>query len=74
MVKVAMSLILGTTFYLYKIHKDKESYALNILLTAFVSRVTGAEFVEAVKIRILRARYHMLRIFFKKVFINKNQE
>ena len=45
LVKVAISCILGTALYLYNIHKDKESYALNILLTAFVSKVTGAEFI-----------------------------
>ena len=71
-VKVAVSCILGTAFYLYNIHKDKESYALNILLTAFVSRVTGAEFIQAVMTKILRARYHILRIFFRKVFVDKH--
>ena len=72
-VKVAISCILGTVLYLYNIHKDKESYALNILLTAFVSQVTGAEFLSAVKTRILRARYHILRIFFRRVFVDKPQ-
>ena len=72
-VKVAISLILGALLHLYNIHKDKESYALNILLTFFVSQVTGAEFLSAVKNRILRARYHILRIFFRKVFVDKPQ-
>ena len=43
--KVGITLILGTAFYLYKYNKNKESYALNIMLTAFVSRVTGVEFI-----------------------------
>jgi hypothetical protein len=43
--KIAISAILGMAFYLYKIHRHRESYALNIFLTAFVTRITGVEFL-----------------------------
>jgi hypothetical protein len=43
--KLAISSILGIVFYLYRIHRHRESYALNIFLTAFVTRITGVEFL-----------------------------
>lgn len=43
--KVGISLILGTAFYLYKFNRNKESYVMNIMLATFVSRVTGLEFI-----------------------------
>ncbi len=35
--------LVGTASFLYSLHKDKESYAMNLMLTAFVSRITGPE-------------------------------
>ena len=72
LVKLAISSIFGTVLYLYNIHKDKESYALYIMLTAFVSKVTGTEFLSQVMKRVGRARYHIMRIFFRRVFIDKH--
>lgn len=43
--KIAVSTILGIAYYLYRIHRNRESYALNIFLTAFVTRITGVEFL-----------------------------
>ncbi len=73
-VKLAISLILGTVFYLYKIHKNKESYALNLMLTAFVTRITGVEFLQAVAHRLHRTKFHLMNVFYKNTFINKPVE
>jgi hypothetical protein len=69
--KLAIALILGTVFYLYKIHKNKESYALNLMLTAFVTRVTGVEFLQAVSNKLTRMKYHIINVIYKNTFINK---
>ncbi len=70
LIKVAITCIFGTAFYLYKIHKDKESYALNILLTAFVTRITGVEFLQAIMHRLSRMKFHLLRVLYRNEFIN----
>ncbi len=44
LVKLVITVILGTAYYLYRVHRNRESYALNLFLTAFVTRVTGVEF------------------------------
>ena len=43
---VTLLIFLGTVVFLYKFYHDREAQGLNILLTAFVSRVTGREFLE----------------------------
>ena len=54
-----IAFVVCTILYLYKYHKKKKSYALNIVLTAFVSRMTGMEFIEVIKIRMLRISYYI---------------
>ena len=70
MLLVLGAFVVGTVLYLYKYHKHKESYALNIVLTAFVSRVTGIEFIEAIKIRLFKIAYFIGNILYKKQFTN----
>ncbi|CDW78468.1 UNKNOWN [Stylonychia lemnae] len=69
-----LTFIVGTVLYLYKYHKKKESYALNIVLTAFVSRMTGVEFLEAIKVRILKISYYLQKIIYKKQYIDANRK
>lgn len=57
-----LSFLIGTILYLYNYHKEKESYALNIVLTAFVSRITGVEFVEALRVRFYKVTYYFKSI------------
>lgn len=45
---IILSFLIGTIIYLYNYHKEKESYALNIVLTAFVSRMTGIEVIKTI--------------------------
>lgn len=61
-----LTFLIGTILYLYKYHKEKESYALNIVLTGFVSRITGVEFIEALKIRIYKITYYIKNILYQK--------
>ena len=70
LLKLSITCIFGIAYYLYKIHKDKESYALNILLTAFVTRITGAEFLQALLHRLSRMKFHLLRVIYRNEFIN----
>ena len=74
LLKLGILLVLGTVLYLYKIHKNKESYALNLMLTAFVTRVTGVEFLQAVVHRLSRMKFHLINVFYKNTFINRPEE
>lgn len=69
--KILSTVVFGTVFYLHNYHKDKESYALNMLLTAFVSRLAGVEFVQTVMNRYERAKMHLLDALYKRKFSNK---
>ncbi len=70
---VILTFLIGTVLYLYKIHKEKESYALNIVLTAFVSRITGVEFIEGLKVRIYKINYYLKTILNHKEFIDADR-
>lgn len=65
-----MTFLIGTFSYLYHYHRDEESYALNIVLTAFVTRMSGIEFLQAIRDRLYKILYHMKQIVFKRQFIN----
>jgi len=71
LVKLVYTAILGTAYYLYRVHRNRESYALNIFLTAFVTRITGVEFLQAVLHRLSRMKFHLTRVFYKSTFVNK---
>lgn len=43
--KIGITIVCAAGFYLYSQHRNKESYALNILSVAFISRITGPEFL-----------------------------
>ena len=69
-----LSFLIGTILYLYNYHKEKESYALNIVLTAFVSRITGVEFIEALRVRFYKVTYYIKSIINQKQFVNANRQ
>ena len=60
--------ISGTITFLQKFHRDKESYAMNIMLTAFVSRITGAEVIRRFRERVFKTAYYVHSILYKKEF------
>ena len=68
-----LSFLVGTILYLYNYHREKESYALNIVLTAFVSRITGVEFIEALRVRMYKITYYIKSIMNQKQFVNANR-
>ena len=57
-----LACLIGSVLYVFSYHKDRESYALNIALTALVSRITGVELMEALKIRLQNITYYTKRI------------
>ena len=47
-----LACLVGSVLYVFTYHKDRESYALNIALTALVSKITGVELLEASRLRL----------------------
>ena len=64
---------IGTVLYLYNYHKDRESYALNIVLTALVSRITGQELMESIRFRLYMLKYYLKAVIYKKEFIDADR-
>ena len=55
----------GTIIFLYKFYHDREAQALNILLTAFVSRVTGREFLLIAKYKLKKIIHSLMTVIYK---------
>ncbi len=60
----------GTVIFLQRFYHDKEAQALNILLTAFVSRVTGREFLEIARLKLKRFIHMYMHAIYKQEFVN----
>ena len=52
MIACILACLIGSVLYVLTYHKDRESYALNIALTALVSRFTSVELKEALMLRL----------------------
>lgn len=64
--------VIGSFMYLYKYSQnDKEAYSMNIVLTAFVTRMSGLEFIQAIRDRMRKVIYHFSKIMYKRNFINQ---
>ena len=67
---VTLLVFLGTVVFLYKFYHDREAQGLNIILTAFVSRVTGREFLEIIQLKIKTIIHTIVSIVYKKEYID----